>query len=75
MPLRGFVRALKHSVAEPSFIDQLQVQSHTIREEPFSATDDHGADDHLKLIDKTSPYCVRSEFRTINRQVARRACL
>jgi hypothetical protein len=45
----------KHSVAEPSFIDQLQVQSHTIREEPFSATDDHGADDHLELIDKTGP--------------------
>jgi len=65
----------KHSVAEPSFIDQLQFQSHTIREEPFSAAADHGADDHLKLIDKTSPYCVRSEFRTINRQVARRACL
>ena len=36
---------------------------------------DNGADDHLKLIDKTSPYCVRSEFRTINRQVAQRACL
>ena len=65
----------KPSVAEPLLIDQLQFQSHTIREEPFSASDDHGADDHLKLIDQTSPYCVRSELRTINRQVARALAL
>jgi hypothetical protein len=39
----------KHSVAEPSFIDEVQFLSHTIREEPFSAAADHGADDHLEL--------------------------
>jgi hypothetical protein len=38
-----------------SLVDQFQVQSHTIREEPFSAADDHRADDHLQLIDNTRP--------------------
>ena len=44
-----------HGVAEPAVVDQLQLQPHTIREEPFSGTDDHWADDHLKLVDKSSP--------------------
>jgi hypothetical protein len=44
-----------HAVAEPELVDQLQLQPHTIREEPFSGADDHWANDHLKLVDKTSP--------------------
>lgn len=44
-----------HTPAEAALVDQLQPQPHTIREEPFSRTDDLRADDHLKLVDKTSP--------------------
>ena len=58
-----------HSVAEPSFIDQVQVQPHTIREEPFSTADDHGADDHLELVDKSGPDRVCGESRTVNSHV------
>jgi hypothetical protein len=43
------------SIAEPSLLDQVQVQPYTIREEPLSASDDDGADDHLELVDKTGP--------------------
>jgi hypothetical protein len=43
-----------HAVAEPALVDQLQLQSHTIREKPFSGADDHWADDPLKLVE-TSP--------------------
>lgn len=38
-----------HALAEASLLDQLQIQPHAIREKPFSAADDHGADDHLEL--------------------------
>ena len=41
--------------AERSLLDQLQVRPHAIREEPFSASDDDGANDHLELVDKTGP--------------------
>jgi hypothetical protein len=58
-----------HSRAEPSLLDQLQVQPYTIREEPFSTSDDHGADDHLELVDKTGPYRVCGEFRTVDSDV------
>ena len=44
-----------HTPAEAALVDQLQLQRHTIREEPFSGTDDHRADDHLKLVDKPGP--------------------
>jgi len=44
-----------HTVAKPALVDQLQLQPHTIREEPFSGADDHWADDHLKFVGKTSP--------------------
>lgn len=43
-----------HAAAEPALADQLQLQPHTIREEPFCGADDQQADDHLKLVDKTS---------------------
>jgi hypothetical protein len=35
-------------------INQFQLQTHTIREEPFPGADDRRADEHLKLVDKTS---------------------
>jgi hypothetical protein len=39
----------KHSVAEPSFIEQIEFQSHTIREEAFSpAADQSKATSHEK---------------------------
>ena len=56
-------------MTEPALVDQLQLQPHTIREEPFSAADDHGADDDLELVDKTGPYRVRGGFRTVNSDV------
>src|SRR6516162_2051184 len=43
-----------HAVAEPELADRLELQPHAIREEPFS-TADNRANDHLKLVDKTSP--------------------
>src|SRR5688572_12817363 len=64
-----------HAVAEPALLDQLQVQPHTVRKEPLSATHDHGADDHLELVDKTGPYRLRGEFRTVNRDVVLGASL
>jgi hypothetical protein len=42
-------------VAEPVLVNQFQLQPHTIREEPFSGADDRRADEHLKLVNKTSP--------------------
>ena len=44
-----------HAVAEPALINQFQLQPHTIREVPFSGADDRRADEHLKLVNKTSP--------------------
>jgi hypothetical protein len=44
-----------HAVAEPALVDQLQLHPHTIREESFSGANDHWTDDHLKLVDETSP--------------------
>ena len=44
-----------HAVAEPVLVDQFRLQPHTIREEPFSGGDDRRADEHLKLVNKTSP--------------------
>ena len=44
-----------HPVAEAALVDQLQLQPHTIREEPFFGPDDRRADDYLKLVDKISP--------------------
>jgi len=41
-----------HPLTEASLLE-LDVQPHTIRVEPFSAADDHGADNHLELVDKT----------------------
>jgi hypothetical protein len=38
-------------------------------EEAFSAADDHGADNHLEFVDKTRPYRLRGEFRTVNSDV------
>ena len=58
-----------HTVAEPALLDQLQVQPHTIWEEPLSATDDYRTDEHLELVDKTGPYRLRGEFRTVNSDV------
>jgi hypothetical protein len=51
-----------HAVAEPALLDQLQVQPHTVREEPLSPAHDYGADDHLELVDKTAPYRLRGEL-------------
>jgi hypothetical protein len=59
----------EHAVAEPALLEQLQVQPDAVRKEALSATDDRGADDHLKLIDKTGPYRLRGEFRAINGDV------
>ena len=58
-----------HAVAEPTLLDQLQLQPHTIGEEPLAPTNDHGADDHLELADKTGPDRLRGQFRTVNRDV------
>jgi len=58
-----------HSFTEASLLDQLEVQPYTIREEPFSAADNHVADDHLELVDKPRPYRLRCEFRTVNSDV------
>ena len=58
-----------HTVAEASLLDELEVQPHTIREEPFSAADDHRADNHLELVDQTRSYRLRGEFRTVNSDV------
>jgi hypothetical protein len=33
-----------HALEQASLLEQLQIQAHTIREEPFSAADNHGAD-------------------------------
>ena len=44
-----------HAVAELVLVNQFQLQPHTIREEPFSGADDRRADEHLKLVNKTSP--------------------
>jgi len=44
-----------HAVGEPVLVDQFRLQPHTIREEPFSGADDRRADEHLKLVNKTSP--------------------
>jgi hypothetical protein len=41
----------------------------TPSEESLSAANDHGADDHLELVDKTGPYRLRGEFRTVNSDV------
>ena len=43
------------AVVEPALVNQFQLQPHTVREEPFSAADDRRADEHLKLVHKTSP--------------------
>jgi len=37
--------------------------------EALSAADDHGADDHLELVDKTRPNRLCGEFRTVNSDV------
>jgi hypothetical protein len=39
------------------------------REEPLSATDEHGADNHLELVDKSRPYRLRGKFGTVNTDV------
>ncbi len=44
-----------HAVAEPVLVKQFQLQPHSIREEPFPGADDRRADEHLKLVNKTSP--------------------
>jgi hypothetical protein len=44
-----------HAVAEPVFVNQCQRQPDTIPEEPFSGPDDRRADEHLKLVNNTSP--------------------
>src|SRR5262249_17592760 len=49
----GGVPQNDHSLAEPSLLDQLKVQPHTIWEEAFSAADDHREYDHLKFVNKT----------------------
>ena len=46
VPLNG------HPVAEAALVGQLQLQPHTIREEPFSPADHRWADEHLKLVSK-----------------------
>jgi hypothetical protein len=45
-------------------------QPHTAREEPLSAADDYGADDHLEFVDKTGPDRLRGEFRIVNSDAA-----
>jgi hypothetical protein len=50
----------EHTVAELPLLDQLQLQPHAIREKPYSSRDDHGADDHLKFVDKTGAECVQN---------------
>ena len=57
-----------YTVLEASLFDQLEAQPDAIREEMFSATDEHGADDYLELVDKTRPYGLRREFATVNRE-------
>src|SRR5258708_38404014 len=59
-----------YSVAERSLFDQLQLRPHAIREEPFSASDDDGVNEHLDLIDKTGSKRVRRESRTVDTHVA-----
>jgi hypothetical protein len=44
----------EHAIREALVIEQLQLQPHSIREEPFSAADYHGEDDHLKFVNKAS---------------------
>jgi hypothetical protein len=58
-----------HAAEESALLEQLQVQPHAVRKEPFSFADDHGADDHLELVDKTGPYRLRGELRAINGDV------
>jgi hypothetical protein len=53
----------EHAVAEPTLLEQLQVQPHAVRKEPLSAADDHGADDHLELVDKTGLYRLRGRVQ------------
>src|SRR5262245_6905172 len=43
-----------HAVPEPALIEQLQLQPHTIGEEPFSGAEYHRKDDHVKFVNKTS---------------------
>ena len=58
-----------HSIAESSLLDQLKVCPYTNREEAFATSDDDWVDDHLNLVDKTCPKCMRGEFRTVDRNV------
>jgi hypothetical protein len=53
-----------HTVADPTLLDQRQVQPYTVRKEPLSAADEHGANNRLELVDKTRPYRLCGKFRT-----------
>jgi len=47
-------RIAKKDIAatEASLLEQLEIQSHTAREAPSSAADEHRRDFHLDLVDK-----------------------
>jgi len=44
-----------HADAETAIVNQFQLQPHIIREEPFSGADDRRANEHLDLVNQTSP--------------------
>jgi hypothetical protein len=58
-----------HAVAEPVLLDELQLQPRTVLEEPVSATDDSGTDDHLDLVDQASLQCMRRELGSVDSEV------
>ena len=42
---------------EASLLNQIEMQPHTVREEAFSAADDHWADNHFELVDESHAPC------------------
>jgi len=56
------------AVAEPVLVNRFQLPPHAIREERFQRRRAQ-ADDHLKLVNKTSPERVRGEPGPINGNV------
>lgn len=58
-----------HASVEPAFLEQVQVQPHTFREESLSPTDNDGEDDQMEFVDKPRPERMPGELRSVDGDV------
>ena len=65
---------MHHAVAEPAFVDELELDVHVGRQRPVAATEDDRPDEQLALVDQTRLERLGGEVRTAHEEIGAAWC-